>query len=173
MQRAGCRRPACRQNGTRERGGAERVCATLAVGATVHRPAAVDRCPPVSDAQVWRAHCGKVAFVWSANQAGEPHNTAYFWLTGLVSAVLDNAPTYPVFFDLAGGNAARLTGELAPTLAAISMGAVYMGALTYLGNAPNFMIYVIASERGVKMPSLWGFMMWSGAVLLPVVAVVT
>jgi Na+/H+ antiporter NhaD/arsenite permease-like protein len=116
-------------------------------------------------------------FSWAlalvTNQAGEPHNAAYFWLTGLVSAVLDNAPTYPVFFDLAGGNAARLSGELAPTLAAISMGAVYMGALSYLGNAPNFMIYAIATERGVKMPSLWGFMMWSGAVLLPVFAVVT
>jgi Na+/H+ antiporter NhaD/arsenite permease-like protein len=116
-------------------------------------------------------------FSWAlalvTDQAGEPHNAAYFWLTGLVSAVLDNAPTYLVFFDLAGGNAGRLTGELAPTLTAISMGAVYMGALTYIGNAPNLMIYAIATERGVKMPSFLGFMMWSGAVLLPVFAVVT
>jgi Na+/H+ antiporter NhaD/arsenite permease-like protein len=120
---------------------------------------------------------GARLFSWAlplvTNEAGEPHNATYFWLTGLFSAVLDNAPTYLVFFDLAGGNAARLTGELAPTLAAISMGAVYMGALTYIGNAPNFLIYAIATERGVKMPSFCGFMMWSGAVLLPVFAVVT
>jgi Na+/H+ antiporter NhaD/arsenite permease-like protein len=109
----------------------------------------------------------------ASNQAGEPDNAAYFWLTGMLSAVLDNAPTYLMFFNLAGGNAATLTGELAPTLAAISMGAVFMGALTYIGNAPNFMVYAIATERGVKMPSLCGFIMWSGAVLLPVFAVVT
>jgi Na+/H+ antiporter NhaD/arsenite permease-like protein len=64
-------------------------------------------------------------------------------------------------------------GELAPTLAAISMGAVYMGALTYVGNAPNFMIYAIATERGVKMPGFFRYMAWSGAALLPVFAVVT
>ena len=107
------------------------------------------------------------------NGAGEPHNAAYFWLTGILSAALDNAPTYLVFFELAGGDAARLMSELAPTLTAISMGAVYMGALTYIGNAPNFMIYAIATERGVKMPSFFGYMMWSGAVLLPVFAIVT
>jgi Na+/H+ antiporter NhaD/arsenite permease-like protein len=116
-------------------------------------------------------------FSWAlalmTNETGEPRNAAYFWLTGILSAVLDNAPTYLVFFDLAGGNAAGLMSELAPTLAAISMGAVYMGAFTYIGNAPNFMIYAIATERGVKMPSFFGFMMWSGAVLLPVFAVVT
>jgi Na+/H+ antiporter NhaD/arsenite permease-like protein len=78
-----------------------------------------------------------------------------------------------VFFELAGGDAARLMSEFAPTLTAISMGAVYMGALTYIGNAPNFMIYAIATERGVKMPSFFGYMLWSGAVLLPVFAVVT
>ncbi len=107
------------------------------------------------------------------NEAGEPRNAAYFWLTGTLSAVLDNAPNYLVFFELAGGNAARLMGELGPTLAAISMGAVYMGALTYIGNAPNFMIYAIATERGVKMPSFIGYMIWSCAVLLPIFAVIT
>jgi Na+/H+ antiporter NhaD/arsenite permease-like protein len=104
---------------------------------------------------------------------GGAHNVAYFWLTGLLSAFLDNAPTYLVFFDLAGGQASKLTGELASTLAAISMGAVYMGAFTYVGNAPNFMIYAIATERGVKMPSFFGFLVWSGAVLLPVFALLT
>jgi Na+/H+ antiporter NhaD/arsenite permease-like protein len=105
--------------------------------------------------------------------AGDPNNFAYFWLTGVLSAFLDNAPTYLVFFELAGGDATRLMGELAPTLTAISMGAVYMGALTYIGNAPNFMIYAIATERGVRMPSFFGYMVWSGAVLLPVFALLT
>jgi Na+/H+ antiporter NhaD/arsenite permease-like protein len=105
--------------------------------------------------------------------AGNPRNAVYFWLTGALSAILDNAPTYLVFFGLAPGNAEKLMGELAPTLAAISMGAVYMGALTYIGNAPNFMIYAIATERGVQMPSFFRYMAWSGAVLLPVFAVVT
>jgi Na+/H+ antiporter NhaD/arsenite permease-like protein len=105
--------------------------------------------------------------------AGEPRNLAYFWLTGILSAFLDNAPTYLVFFELAGGDAGKLMGELAPTLMAISMGAVYMGALTYIGNAPNFMVSAIATERGVKMPSFFGYMAWSCAVLLPVFAVLT
>lgn len=106
-------------------------------------------------------------------EAGEPRNVAYFWFAGILSAFLDNAPTYLVFFELAGGDAARLMGELASTLTAVSMGAVFMGALTYIGNAPNFMIYAIATERGVRMPSFFGYMIWSGAVLLPVFAFVT
>jgi Na+/H+ antiporter NhaD/arsenite permease-like protein len=104
---------------------------------------------------------------------GEHHEVAFFWLTGILSAFLDNAPTYLVFFQLAGGDAKALMTTLAPTLAAISMGAVYMGALTYIGNAPNFMVYAIAEERGVKMPSFFGYMLWSGAVLLPVLALIT
>ena len=104
---------------------------------------------------------------------GKPHDVAMFWLTGLLSAILDNAPTYLVFFKLAGGNATELMGPLASTLAAISMGAVYMGALTYIGNAPNFMISAIARERGVKMPSFFGYMAWSILVLGPVLAGVT
>ncbi len=104
---------------------------------------------------------------------GTPNEVAYFWLTGVLSAFLDNAPTYLVFFQLAGGDAAELMGKLAPTLAAISMGAVYMGALTYIGNAPNFMVYAIATERGVKMPSFFGYLLWSSAVLLPVLLLLT
>ena len=73
----------------------------------------------------------------------------------------------------AGGDARALMGPLATTLAAISMGAVYMGALTYIGNAPNFIVYAIAVERGVKMPSFFGYMLWSGAVLLPAFALLT
>jgi Na+/H+ antiporter NhaD/arsenite permease-like protein len=104
---------------------------------------------------------------------GAPNNLVYFWLTGGLSALLDNAPTYLVFFELAGGDAMKLMGEYAGTLAAISMGAVYMGALTYIGNAPNFMIYAIASERGVKMPSFFGYIVWSATILLPVFALLT
>ncbi len=104
---------------------------------------------------------------------GSPHDIAYLWLTGLLSAFLDNAPTYLVFFQLASGDAARLMGELATTLAAISMGAVFMGALTYIGNAPNFMVYAIATERGVKMPSFFGYLLWSCAVLVPVFVLLT
>jgi Na+/H+ antiporter NhaD/arsenite permease-like protein len=104
---------------------------------------------------------------------GSPHDIAYFWLTGALSAFLDNAPTYLVFFELAGGDARELMGPLSTTLAAISMGAVYMGAMTYIGNAPNFMVYAIATERGVKMPSFFGYMGWSALVLLPVFALLT
>jgi Na+/H+ antiporter NhaD/arsenite permease-like protein len=116
------------------------------------------------------------AFSWllaAATTQGGPNDMAYFWLSGTLSAFLDNAPTYLVFFELAGGDPAALMGPLASTLAAISMGAAYMGALTYLGNAPNLMIHAIAAERGVKMPSFFGFMVWSCAVLLPVFGLIT
>jgi Na+/H+ antiporter NhaD/arsenite permease-like protein len=117
------------------------------------------------------------AFAWLlavvTARDGTPHDVAYFWLTGVLSAFLDNAPTYLVFFELAGGDAHELMGPLASTLKAISMGAVFMGALTYIGNAPNFMVYAIAVERGVKMPSFFGYMAWSALVLLPVFALLT
>jgi Na+/H+ antiporter NhaD/arsenite permease-like protein len=117
------------------------------------------------------------AFAWLldivSGHGGAPRDAHYFWASGLLSAVLDNAPTYLVFFEVAGGDAARLMGELASTLVAISLGACFMGALTYLGNAPNLMIYAIACERGVKMPSFFGYMAWSCAVLLPVFVLLT
>ena len=91
----------------------------------------------------------------------------YFWLTGLFSSFLDNAPTYIVFFELAGGNVANLTTTQAPILIAISLGAVFMGALTYIGNAPNFMVRSIAKQHGVYMPSFLGYMGWSLLILLP------
>ena len=104
---------------------------------------------------------------------GMPNEVAYFWLTGILSALLDNAPTYLVFFELVGGDPSRLMGPLAGTLAAISMGAVYMGALTYIGNAPNFMVYAIATERGIRMPSFFGYMLWAAVVLVPLFALLT
>jgi Na+/H+ antiporter NhaD/arsenite permease-like protein len=105
--------------------------------------------------------------------AGQPDNVMYFWLTGALSSFLDNAPTYLVFFNLAGGDAQALMGPLAVTLTAISAGAVFMGANTYIGNAPNFMVKSIAASRGVPMPSFFGYMAWSGAILLPVFVVLT
>ena len=102
-----------------------------------------------------------------------PDESAYFWLTGVLSAFLDNAPTYLVFFELAGGEPQTLMTELAPTLKAISLGAVFMGAMTYIGNAPNLMIYAIASERGVAMPSFFGFMLWAVVCLIPIFALVS
>jgi Na+/H+ antiporter NhaD/arsenite permease-like protein len=91
----------------------------------------------------------------------------YFWASGLLSSFLDNAPTYLVFFNTAGGDANVLMTTLASTLAAISCGAVFMGANSYIGNAPNMMVKAIAEERGIRMPSFFGYMLWSGAILVP------
>lgn len=104
---------------------------------------------------------------------GEPNNVMYFWLTGILSSFLDNAPTYLVFFNLASGDAQVLMNEMAPTLLAISMGAVFMGANTYIGNAPNFMVKAIAQQRGIEMPSFFGYMAWSFGILLPLFVLVT
>jgi Na+/H+ antiporter NhaD/arsenite permease-like protein len=104
---------------------------------------------------------------------GQPINAMYFWLAGGLSSFLDNAPTYLVFFNMAGGDAQQLMGPMAMTLMAISAGAVFMGANTYIGNAPNFMVKAIAEERGVKMPSFFGYMAWSIAFLIPCFLLVT
>ncbi len=99
----------------------------------------------------------------------------FFWATGLLSSFLDNAPTYLVFFNMAQavGGADLVAGVSVPFLAAISAGAVFMGANSYIGNAPNFMVKAIAEEAGVRMPSFLGYMGWSSAVLLPVFALIT
>ena len=97
----------------------------------------------------------------------------YFWITGLLSSFLDNAPTYLVFFNTAGGDAQVLMTTLAPTLAAISAGAVFMGANSYIGNAPNLMVKAIAEDRGIKMPSFFGYMAWSCSVLIPLFIVMS
>ncbi len=104
---------------------------------------------------------------------GSPDPAMYFWATGALSSFLDNAPTYLVFFNTAGGDPAVLMTTLAPTLAAISAGAVFMGANTYIGNAPNMMVKAIAEDRGVKMPSFFGYMLWSGGILVPLFVVMT
>jgi len=102
-----------------------------------------------------------------STETGQPDNLAFFWLTGALSSFLDNAPTYLVFFELAGGDPQELMTTFATTLAAISTGAVFMGANSYIGNAPNFMVYAIARDRGIRMPSFFGYMAWSGTVLIP------
>lgn len=104
------------------------------------------------------------------NADGSANPLAYFWLTGGLSSFLDNAPTYLVFFELGGGDAKTLMTSGAATLQAISAGAVFMGANTYIGNAPNFMVYAIARDAGVRMPGFFGYMLWSGAILLPIFA---
>jgi Na+/H+ antiporter NhaD/arsenite permease-like protein len=104
---------------------------------------------------------------------GSPDPAMYFWATGLLSSFLDNAPTYLVFFNTAGGDPRALMTTFASTLAAISAGAVFMGANTYIGNAPNLMVKAIAEEREVKMPSFFGYMLWSGAVLIPLFVIMT
>jgi Na+/H+ antiporter NhaD/arsenite permease-like protein len=112
-----------------------------------------------------------VAAVTDAN--GQPVNAMYFWATGVLSSFLDNAPTYLVFFNTAGGDAQMLMTTLAPTLAAISCGAVFMGANSYIGNAPNLMVKAIAEQRGIRMPSFFGYMGWSCVILLPLLAAMT
>jgi Na+/H+ antiporter NhaD/arsenite permease-like protein len=107
----------------------------------------------------------------------------YVWMTGLLSSVLDNAPTYLTFLNTAlgtlvpgGGTEAvpALVAQHPRTLAAISCGAVYMGALTYIGNAPNFIVRSIAVESGVAMPKFFGYSLrWAVPVLMPAFVIVT
>ncbi|AMP13800.1 sodium:proton antiporter [Collimonas pratensis] len=104
---------------------------------------------------------------------GQPNNIMYFWATGILSSFLDNAPTYLVFFNTASGDAGELMTRLAATLAAISCGAVFMGANSYIGNAPNLMVKAIAEERGIRMPSFFGYMGWACVVLLPLFVIMT
>jgi Na+/H+ antiporter NhaD/arsenite permease-like protein len=109
------------------------------------------------------------------NELGVREPWQFFWVTGVLSSFLDNAPTYMTFLALAQGLglAREVVGVPEGILAAISVGAVAMGANTYIGNAPNFMVKAIAEEAGVKMPSFLGYMLYSGALLLPLFLVVT
>jgi len=114
---------------------------------------------------------GIVSLVTAAD--GTPNNAVYFWMTGILSSFLDNAPTYLVFFNTAGGDPHELMGPLALTLEAIAAGAVFMGANSYIGNAPNFMVKAIAEERGIKMPSFFGYIGWSVVFLIPLFGLIT
>ncbi|MCP4633240.1 MAG: sodium:proton antiporter [candidate division Zixibacteria bacterium] len=127
---------------------------------------------------------GALAFIIDAVK--EP--THYFWITGILSSFLDNAPTYLTFFNLAEGRLgitdAQVTSILTGItngnaelfisfLKAISAGAVFFGAATYIGNAPNFMVRSITEESKIKMPSFFGYMLWSVGILVPIFVIVT
>lgn len=107
---------------------------------------------------------------------GNPANGVYYWMSGMLSAFLDSAPAYLVFFNIAAAPASSvgilpqifMVDHIPTTLMAITMGASFMGALSYIGNAPNMMIKAIAEENGIKMPSFFGYMIWSFAILIPV-----
>ncbi|WP_226382025.1 sodium:proton antiporter [Falsiroseomonas ponticola] len=117
------------------------------------------------------AAAGLVALTSDAN--GAPIPWVYFWLSGALSSFLDNAPTYIVFFELAGGDPGFLMTQGALTLAAISCGAVFMGANSYIGNAPNFMVKAIVEENGERMPSFFGYCAWAACILVPLFVLVT
>ncbi len=112
-------------------------------------------------------------FALTADAAGVPRLWAYFWVCGLVSGFLDNAPAYMVFFDLAGIRPEAMTAAQTETLRAISLGAVLFGGLTYIGNAPNLMLRAVAAHRGVRMPGFFGFLLLSAAVLVPALLLIT
>ncbi len=114
------------------------------------------------------------AIVASVTRAdGSPSPLAYFWATGTLSSFLDNAPTYLVFFNLAGGDPQVLMTTHAATLAAISAGAVFMGANSYIGNAPNLMVKAVVEDRGVKMPSFFGYIAWAVCILIPLFVIMS
>ena len=129
------------------------------------------------------------AFAFLVNAVKEPYH--YYWITGGLSSFLDNAPTYFTFFNsalgklqipehmvaqilLGGGSDSFINQEFISFLKAISVGAVFMGANTYIGNAPNFMVKSIAEEAGVGMPSFFGYMFkYSIPILIPLFIIVT
>ena len=119
----------------------------------------------------------KGSFGWLISAVKTPAD--FFWVTGILSSLLDNAPTYLTFFNTALGNffpglpereaVAKLIAEKEIFLTAISTGAVFMGANTYIGNAPNFMVRSIAEESGIPMPSFFGYMFkYSIVILMPI-----
>ena len=108
----------------------------------------------------------------------------FFWTSGALSSVLDNAPTYLAFAASAAGlegvaahgsyiGTLAMDPEGAHILAAVATGSVFMGANTYIGNAPNFMVKAIAEESGIKMPSFFGYMAYSCGILLPIFVLIT
>jgi len=120
-------------------------------------------------------------------ELGLTESWQYFWAAGALSSFLDNAPTYLTFAATAAGSLgvsvesqkylaeflAKGGTHAAELLVAISCGAVFMGANTYIGNGPNFMVKAIAEENKVKMPSFFGYMAWSGGILIPIFLIVT
>ncbi len=97
----------------------------------------------------------------------------FFWVTGLLSSFLDNAPTYAIFFEAAVSLNPGSTLPTDPLLIAISTGAVFMGANTYIGNGPNFMVKSIAEGSGIVMPSFFGYLLFSFSILVPLFILLT
>ncbi|MBF0105543.1 MAG: sodium:proton antiporter [Deltaproteobacteria bacterium] len=110
----------------------------------------------------------------NAPQFGIIEPWQFFWWTGLLSGVLDNAPTYLTFLSMAQGLQlpAEIVGISAKVLMAISVGAVFMGANTYIGNGPNFMVKAIADHSGIKAPSFFGYMLYAAVVLFPIYGII-
>lgn len=102
------------------------------------------------------------------NTNGQPNNVVYFWITGILSTFLDNAPTFLVFFNIAGGDAQVLMDTMGQTLLALTCGTVYMGANTYISNAPNLMVRSLAGNLGVRMPSFFTYMFIIMGLLFPI-----
>lgn len=109
----------------------------------------------------------KFIFDWIA-PGGTVVAAKCFWASGLLSSILDNAPTFLIFFHMLSGNAHELMTVKAQLLTAISISTVFMGAITYIGNAPNLMVRSIAANYGIKAPSFMGYMVWSLAFLVPI-----
>jgi Na+/H+ antiporter NhaD/arsenite permease-like protein len=118
---------------------------------------------------------GPLALVLRLTQtaAGAPRPAAYFWLAGTLSAFLDNAPTYLVFFKLAGIHPPTIVGAHTEALRALSAGAVFFGGVTYIGNAPNLMVRGVAAHRGVRMPGFFAFTFLAALLMVPVFLVLT
>lgn len=96
-----------------------------------------------------------------------------FWISGLLSSILDNTPTFLIFFHLTSGNAQDLMTTHAQLLTSFSIATVFMGALTYIGNAPNLMVRSISKNYGVKVPSFLEYMLWSFGILIPVFVIIS
>jgi len=99
--------------------------------------------------------------------------SVFFWLCALASSFLDNAPSYLLFFNMAGGNSEELMYIYPNILKAISISSVVMGAMTYIGNAPNMMVKSIADKKKIKMPSFIGYIIWSSLIILPISFIVS
>ena len=116
-------------------------------------------------------HMGEAGPLHAVTALAQPYGIhdplRYYFLTGILSSFLDNAPTYLLFFHMAGSDPIKLMGVDAPLLVAISTGAVFWGAVTYIGNAPNLMVKSMAERMNVRAPSFFGFMAWSMAILVP------
>ncbi|CAO4846297.1 MAG: hypothetical protein CNLJKLNK_00401 [Holosporales bacterium] len=119
-------------------------------------------------------HSGALGSILTyTQQNGTPNPTVYFWLSGLFSALLDNAPTYLLFLNMLGQDVPYILKHFNNCLIALTLGCVYFGAMTYIGNTPNFIIRNIAKQHGVSMPSFVGYIGYTAIILLPLLGVLS